>query len=201
MVGYCISLHSAIERSSHVSLVGRDCSLLYIKAAVLDLMFYHIDEDKDKDSNLKRLEAQSMEEGATPMTKDQRFEARIRAQLEKENEELKRQAETNRMRWDSLEKENSDLASRPESLESNMHVGIQTQVHAVLQTQLTTFFQQMKESRKNLTSPHCDRLERNEGSVGRMLILVRIFRKAIQDMGLDDGDGSINVAKGCFLLE
>ncbi|CAK9135495.1 unnamed protein product [Ilex paraguariensis] len=26
-------------------------------------------------SNLKRLEAQSMEEGATPMTEDQRFEA------------------------------------------------------------------------------------------------------------------------------
>ncbi|CAK9185145.1 unnamed protein product [Ilex paraguariensis] len=76
-------------------------------------------------SDLKRLEAQSMEEGATPMAKDQRFEAVlgpeksgyirgrgagpkpttstvgqcIRAQLEKENEELKRQVETNRMRW------------------------------------------------------------------------------------------------------
>ncbi|CAK9140667.1 unnamed protein product [Ilex paraguariensis] len=88
-------------------------------------------------SNLKRLEAQSMEEGATPMIEDQRFEAmlgskksgyirdhgagpkpttstagqRIRAQLEKENEELKRQAETNRMHWESLERENSDLAS------------------------------------------------------------------------------------------
>ena len=118
------------------------------------------------------------------MTEDQRFEAvlspeksgyirgrgagpkpttstagqRIRAQLEKENEELKRQAETNRMRWESLEKENSDLASRLESLESNMHVEIQTQVHAVLQTQLTTFFQQMKESGQILTSLHCDRV-------------------------------------------
>ncbi|CAK9136387.1 unnamed protein product [Ilex paraguariensis] len=124
-----------------------------------------------------------MEEEATPITEDQRFEAmlglkksgyirglgagpkpttstdgqRIRAQLEKENKELKRQDETNRMRWESLERENSELTLRLESLASNMHVEIQTQVHVVLQTQLTTFFRHMKESGQIFISLHCDR--------------------------------------------
>ncbi|CAK9136844.1 unnamed protein product [Ilex paraguariensis] len=127
-------------------------------------------------SDLKRLEAQSMEEGATPMIEDKRFEVvlgleksgyirgrgagpkpttsttgqRIRVQLEKESEGLKRQAETNRLRWELLEKENNDLTLRLMSLKPNIDVEMQTQVHVVLQTQLITFFLQMKELGKFL---------------------------------------------------
>ena len=65
--------------------------------------------------------------GAGPKPKTSTVGQRIHAQLERENEEFRLQAETDTRRLELLEKENSEMALRMESLESQL-ASQQTQV-------------------------------------------------------------------------
>lgn len=114
-----------------------------------------------------------MEEGIPPMTEDERFEAvlgpersayirgrgagpkpttctagqRIRAQLERENEEFRRRAAEDRRLFEEMEKEKREMALRLESLESQV-ASQQAQMHEVqasVKSQFITLFQQFKE--------------------------------------------------------
>ncbi|CAK9171269.1 unnamed protein product [Ilex paraguariensis] len=86
-----------------------------------------------------------------------RVEDHIRVQLERENEELRGEADASRMSLKLLERQISEITSPVDSLESTVNASIETKVQAELQSWFAAFLQQMEESSQIPNILHSDR--------------------------------------------